>query len=54
MKEERNNRLRQRYKPSKQFENYFVTSSLGKSKVTHSKNGINNIKTDVFYDVIDR
>lgn len=52
--EERNKRLRQKYKPSKQYEDYFVMSTLGKSKITQSKDSIKNIKTDVLYDVIDR
>lgn len=52
--EERNYRLRQKYKPSKQFEDYFVMSTLGKSKITKSKSSIKSIKTDVLYDVIDR
>lgn len=51
---ERNNRLRQKYKPSKQFEDYFVMSTLGKSKITQSKNTVKNIKTDVLYNVIDK
>jgi len=52
--DERNNRLRQKYKPSKQFEDYFVMSTLGQSKITQSKNSTKKIKTDVLYDVIDR
>jgi len=50
---ERNNRLRQKYKPSIQFED-FVMSTLGKSKLTQSKYSVKNIKTDVLYNVIDR
>jgi len=49
-----NNHLRQKYKPSKQFEDYFVMSTLGKSKIPQSKNTVKNIKTDVLYNVIDR
>jgi hypothetical protein len=52
--EERNNRLWQKYKPSKQFEDYFIISILGQSKITQSKNNTKKIKSNVLYDVIDK